>query len=154
MNLPAQYSYNPRLRLIFAAAGAGLIWIALQRVECGRMPHGFSLWFGLLPIMGGLLLGARRFAIDRSLLFDRDELVLPTGLFQTRTTRIPYASIRRVWRTYLPGTVVLRVATKDGRFEIAATLLPDRKSYLAVEQFLNLRAQENTANQVRRPGEQ
>jgi hypothetical protein len=152
MNLPAKYSYNPRLRLIFGAAGAGLIWIILQRLECKRMPHGFSLWFGLLPIMLGLLLGARRLAVYRSLLLNRDELVLPTGLFQRRITKIPYVSIKRVWRIYLPGTVVLRVATKERKFEIAATLLPDNMSYLAVEQFLNLRAQENAATQAGESG--
>jgi len=152
MNLPAKYSYNPRLWLIFGATGAGLIWIVLQRVECGRMPHGFRLWFGLLPIIGGVILGARRFAVYRFLLLDRDELVLPTGVFQRRITKIPHASIRRVWRTYLPGTVLLRIATPDGKFEIPSTLLPDSESYLAVEQFLHLRAQENAAKQVSRPG--
>lgn len=149
MDLPRRYSYNPRLRLILSTVGAGAVWIVLQRLSCGRIPYGFSLWFGLLPIALGLLLAVRRAKAYRYLLLDRDELLLPTGFLQTRITRIPYISIERVSRIYLPGTAVLRLATKNGRFEIASTLLPDSESYLAVEKFLNVRARENIANQTR-----
>jgi hypothetical protein len=46
--------------------------------------------------------------------------------------------------------VVLRIATKRGKFEVVSTLLPDIESYLAVEHFLTLRAQENAINQANR----
>jgi len=107
------------------------------------MPTGFSLWFGLLPIMLALLVGVRRIAFDRRLLLDKDEMILPTGYFRTRAARISYPSIERVWRHYLPLTVVLRVATGERTFEIVSTMLPDNESYLAIENFLNLKAQEN-----------
>ena len=86
-------------------------------------------------------------AFDRRLLLNKDEMVLPTGLLQRGAARIAYASIEGVWRHYLPATVVLRVATEKCIFEIVSVLLPDNESfYRALEEFLNLKAQENAAN--------
>src|SRR5579863_3251929 len=82
MNLPAQYSYNPQPLLIFWNLGAGSAWIVVHILSWGQMPHGFNLWFGLLPIILGLLLGARRVTVARYLLLDRDQLILPTGFLQ------------------------------------------------------------------------
>jgi hypothetical protein len=146
MELPHEYPYNPRPRLIFFVSGVGLLWIGVQRFSWGRMPTGFSLWVGLLPIILALLLGVRRVAFDRRLLLDKNEMILPTAFLQTSTARIAYASIERVWRHYLPATVVLRVATKKRTFEIASTLLPDNESFRALEEFLDIKAQENAAN--------
>jgi hypothetical protein len=103
MDLPRQYSYNPRLRLVFWTVGAGLAMILAPRFSLGHMPHGFVLWFSVFVIMLGLLLGVRRVAADRRLLLDREELVLPTGFLQRHTARIPYASVERVWRIYYLG---------------------------------------------------
>jgi hypothetical protein len=97
------------------------------------MPRGFGLWFGLVPILLGLVLCVRRLAFERSLLLEKSELILPTGFFQVRTTRIAYNRIERVSRVYLPWTVVLRITAKTRRFELVSVLLPDNKSYLAIE---------------------
>jgi hypothetical protein len=148
MELPHQYPYNPRPRIIFLLSGVGLLWIGVQRLSGGRMPTGFSLWFGLVPIALALLLGLRRILFDRRLLLDNDGMILPTGLLQTGTTRIDYTSIERVWRHYLPATVILRVATEKHIFEIVSVLLPDNTSYLTLEEFLSLKAQENAANKI------
>jgi hypothetical protein len=107
------------------------------------MPTGFSLLFGLVPILLALLLGVRRVLFDRRLLLDKDEMILPTGFLQRGTARVAYASIERVWRHYLPATVVLRVATEKRTFEIVSVLLPDDESYRALEAFLNEKTQEN-----------
>ena len=148
MELPHQYPYNPRTRLIYLVSGAGLLWIGVQRLSWGHMPRGFSLWFGLVPIMLALLLGVRRILFDRRLLLNSDAMILPTGLLQTRTARIDYTSIERVWRHYLPATVVLRVATEKRIFEIVSVLLPDNESYRSLEEFLSLKAQENAAKKT------
>lgn len=145
MKLPREYSYNPRLRLIFLVSGGGLLWIGVQRLSWGRMPTGFGLWFGLVPIILAVLLWVRRAAFDCRLLLDKDGIILPTGFLQTKTARIEYASIKRVWRHYLPATVVLRVATEKRTFEIVSLLLPENDSYLALDGFLNLKAQQNVA---------
>jgi hypothetical protein len=146
MELPREYPYNPRPSLIFSLSGVGLLWIGVQRLSWGRMPTGFGLWFGLLPIMLALLAGVRRVLTDRRLLLDRDEMILPMGFLQMRTARVEYASIEHVWRHYLRAAVVLCVATKKRTFEIVSVLLPDNQSYRAIEEFLNLKAQENDLN--------
>lgn len=110
------------------------------------MHTGFSFWFGLVPIILALLLAVRRVSFDRIVLLDKDEMVLPTGFMQTGTARVAYSSIQRVWRHYLPLTVVLRVATEKRTFEIGSTLLPNNESYSSIEEFLALKAQENAAN--------
>ena len=148
MELPHQYPYNPRPRIIFLVSGVGLLWIGVQRLSWGRMPTGFSLWFGLVPIALAILLGVRRILFDRCLLLDNDGLILPRGLLQTGTARVDYTSIERVWRHYLPATVILRVATEKHIFEIVSVLLPDNKSYLTLEEFLSLKAQENAAKKT------
>jgi len=143
--LPHEYSYNLRARAILLISGAGLLWIGVQRLSFGRMPTGFRLWFGLVPILLALLLGIRRVSFHCRLLLDKDEMILPTGFFQRDSTRVAYASIERVWRHYLPITVVLRIATAARTFQIASVLLPDDESYRALEAFINQKVQENTA---------
>jgi hypothetical protein len=144
MNIPHRYPYNPQPRLILWVSGAGLAWIAIQRLSWGRLPTGFSLWFGLVPVVLAMLLVVRRVMGDRSVLLNEDEMILPTGFLQTGTSRILYSSIQRVWRHYLPATVVLRVATERRTHEIVSMLLPDSESYLAIERFLTAKAHENT----------
>jgi hypothetical protein len=143
MKLPHEYPYNPRVRLILLVAGVGLLWIGIQRLSWGRMPTGFSLWFGLVPIFLAILLGIRGVSSDRRLVLDEDEILLPTGFLQRGTERIAYSNIQRVWRQYLPATVVLRVATEERTFEIASVLLPDNESYRALETFLIQKTREN-----------
>ncbi len=149
MELPHQYPYNPRVRLILLVFGGGLLWIAIQWLSWGRMPTRFSLWFGLIPIALALVVSVRRISVERFLLLDNDGMILPTGLFQMRTAGIEYASIKRVRRHYLPfATVVLRVETEKRTFEIVSVLLPDNDSYRAVEEFLSLKAHENAARKA------
>jgi hypothetical protein len=145
MELPREFPYNPRPRLILLVSGVGLLWIGVQWLSWGRIPTGFGLWFGLVPIMLAVLLGVRRSALDRRLLLNQDEMILPTGFLQTGTARIEYGSIKRVRRHYLPAAVVLRVATEKRTFEIVSVLLPENDSFRALEEFLNLKAQQNVA---------
>jgi hypothetical protein len=140
MNLPCQYSYNPRLWLVALTLGAGLAWLTVVGLSCGCWPHGFTLWFGLLPIMLGLFVAGRRLIFRCYLVLDRDALILPTGFGWVRTTRIPYTSIERVWETRLPFTVVLSVTTKEGKFEVVSAMLPDAGSYIEVGKFLYAQA--------------
>ena len=150
MELPQQYPYNPRLRFILLVFGVGLLWIAVLWLLWGHVPTGFGLWFGLVPITLALMLGVRRISFQRYLLLDNDSMAIPTGLFQMRTARIEYTSIERVWRHYLPATLVLRVAIQTRTFEIVSVLLPDNESYRALEGFLSLKAQENAAQSTPR----
>jgi hypothetical protein len=140
MNLPRQYSYNPRLSLVILLFGGGLVWLLMGALVCECRPHGFVLWFGLAPTILGLLVTVRRLAFKSYLVLDEDALILPTGFGRVRTTRIPYTSIDRVWETSLPFATVLSVATKEGKFEVVSTMLPDAHSYVDVGKFLNSRS--------------
>ncbi len=144
MELPHQYPYNFRLRLILFAFGTGLLWIAVQWLLWGHIPTGFSLWFGFIPVALALILAVRRILFKRCLLLDNDGMILPIGPLQMRTARVEYVSIQRVWRHYLPLTVVLRVSTEKRTFEILSTLLPDDESYRALEAFLTRKVLENS----------
>jgi hypothetical protein len=140
MNLPSQYSYNPRLSLVFLLFGGGFGWLLVGALVCGCIPHGFVLWFGLAPTILGFLVIVRRLAFKCFLVLEEDALILPTGFGRVRTTRIPYASIERVWETSLPFSTVLSIATKEGKFEIISMMLPDTLSYSDVVEFLNSRS--------------
>lgn len=107
------------------------------------MVAGFALWFGLAPIPISLRLLVRRLAFQCSLLLDTDALVLPAGFGRVRTRRIPYADIKDVWHARLVWMNVLTLATRAGKFEILATMLPDARSYIEVGESLKLRAQQN-----------
>jgi hypothetical protein len=150
MDVPHQYPYNPRLWSILVSFGSGFLWIAVDWLPPGHIPTGFRLWeslIGLIPIAWALIVGVRRIWIERYLLLDHDSMVLPIGLFQMRTAKIEYTSIRRVWRHYLRPNeyrFVLKVATEEQNFKIVPAFLPDNESYRALEEFLNRKALENT----------
>lgn len=105
---------------------------------------GFSFWFGLVPILFGLLLVLRRLTFHRTLRLDCDALLLPTGFLRVRTAWVPYNSIERVWQTNIPWMAVLCIATKNGKFEVLSGMLPDADSYLAVRDFLTSQANDHT----------
>jgi hypothetical protein len=142
MSLPRRYSYNPKVWLLVSTSGAGVAWIAVAALLCGCKPNMFSLSFGLLPIILGLLLTVRRLAFKRYLVLVSDALMLPTGFLRVRTARIPYVNIERVWQIRLLWMAVLCVGTKHGKFEIVSGLLPEPGSYVAVGDFLNSRVQD------------
>jgi hypothetical protein len=139
MNLPRQYSYNPGLSLVFLAFGGGPAYLLVVAFACGCRPHGLVLLIGLALTVLGLILAVRRTAFKCYLVLSEDALFLPTGFGRVRTTRIPFTSIERWWESnpLLTGTTVLSLATKDGKFEIVSTMLPDAASYREVRKFLN-----------------
>jgi hypothetical protein len=145
-NLPRQYSYDPRWQTVLFVSGSGCAWIAGQKLLCGSWPHGFSLLLGVVLAASGLLLTVRRLAFKRFLVLDTDAIVLPTGFAGMRSTQIPYTSIEHVWRAYPGYALVLCLATKQGKFQLAAPMLPEPGSFLDVENFLHShsQAQHNT----------
>jgi hypothetical protein len=154
MEVPHQYPYNPPLRSILLFFGCGFLWIAADwlpywLLPWGHIPTGFRFWeslIGLIPIALAIILGVRRIWVEHYLLLDHDGMVLPIGLFQMRTEKIEYTSIRSVWRRYGSrwGTFVLEVETERQTFKVMPDFLPDNESYEALEQFLNRKAVENT----------
>jgi hypothetical protein len=154
MEVPHQYPYNPPLWLILLSFGSGFLWVAADWLPYwlsgGHIPSGVSFWFslvGLIPIAFAFIVGAFRISFESYLLLDDDSMVLPLGLFQMRTARVEYTSIRRVWRHYVRPyeyNFVLKVATEEQAFTILPAFLPDNESYGALEEFLNRKLLENT----------
>jgi hypothetical protein len=141
MNLPIQYSYNLRLPYLALGTGSGFALLAMIGLENGSWPHGLILCVGLLPIGLGLFAIVRGILFDSFLVMDKDALLVPTGLGRVRAKRIPYTSIERVWETHLPWTVVLNVATKEGKkFEVVSTMLPKASDYVDIGKFLYAQA--------------
>jgi len=145
VNLPRQYSYDPRWQMVLFVAGSGCAWIGVQKLLCGCWPHGFSLLLGVVLVASGLLLTIRRLAFKRFLILDVDAILLPTGFAGMRSTRIRYTNIERVWRVYAGFTLVLCLATKQGKFQLAAPMFPEPGSFLDVENFLHSQAKYNMA---------
>jgi hypothetical protein len=146
VNVPRQYSYDPRWQMVLFVAGSGCAWIAVQKLLCRCWPHGFSLLLGVVLVTFGLLLTIRRLAFKRFLILDVDAILLPTGFAGMRSTRIRYKNIERVWRVYAGHTLVLCLATKQGKFQLAAPMLPEPGSFVDVENFLHSQAQHNIAD--------
>ncbi len=150
MKVPHQYPYNPPVWAILLSFGSGVLWTAVDWLPPGYIPTGFKLWLspiGFIPIAWSLIFAVRRIWAERYLLLDHDSMVLPVGLFATRTAKIEYTSIRRVWRHYLRPNeyrFVLKVATEEQAFKILPAFLPDNESYRALEEFLNRKLLENT----------
>ncbi len=142
MKLPRQYAYNPGWRILILTFGSGLAWISLLAFIGNHPPSPIGLSFGLLPILMGLLLTVRRLVFKRHLILDRDALMVPTGFLRIRTKRIPYMDIERVWQVRLLWANVLCVDTKQGKFEIVSTLLPETDSVIAIGAFLNSKARQ------------
>jgi hypothetical protein len=149
MEVPHRYPYNPPLRFLPLSFGTGFLWIAVDWLRWGHIPPtGFGLWhslIGLIPIAFAFIVGVRRIFVEHYLLLDNDSMVLPIGLFQMRTAKIEYTSIRRVWRHYTTyyAVAVLQVATEKQTFDIMSTFLPDNESCCALEEFLTRKALEN-----------
>src|SRR5579864_3740302 len=154
MEVPHRYPYNPPLWLILLAFGSGFLWIAADWLPywlTGKhIPTGFSFWsslIGLVPIALALVVGVLRISFQNYVLLDSDSMALPIGLFQMRTARIEYTSIRCVWRHYVRPyeyRFVLKVATEEQAVSILPAFLPDNESYRVLEEFLNRKLLENT----------
>lgn len=84
-------------------------------------------------------------AFDRSVVLDKNLFTVPSGFLRLQTTEVPYSGIVAVWQSHLPYTGVIRITTRQGKFEFLSTMLHDRESYLIIGDFLYSKAQENTA---------
>jgi hypothetical protein len=152
MEVPHQYPYNPPLRAILLFFGSGALWVAADWFPWRHIPSLFRLCHslvGFLLVAVALIVGLFRISFEGYLWLDYDSMLLPIGLFQMRTARIEYTSIKRVCRRYpsyfySSGGFVLDVATEKEIFRVLPTFFADNESFQAVEEFLNQKALENT----------
>ncbi len=133
MQIPCQYPYDPKWRLIVFGLATGAAMLGLVAMRWYSYRVGIAIG-GVLVVMA--LFGiVRRLAFRRFIEFRKDALLLPTGFLQFRMVCIPYSAITRAWEVSLPFTVVLRISTDDRVFDIPSILLPDSESYVALREF-------------------
>ncbi len=146
MRLPAEIPYNPRAKLILLMLALGpLLWIL-----------SFISWFPpKLALLGSLIAGAsvvvfgiRRLLLKRSLTLRENDMVIPTGFMQLRSTTVAYAQLSEL-REYPFAMPIfswsLHVDTftfRNGEttLQLTSTLMPDHETYLEVCHFLAERA--------------
>jgi hypothetical protein len=163
MNLPRRFTYNPRWPAIAGCAaffGAIAAFMGYKAFHNDRGliingiitlgPAGATVFYWAVAgssamfVVGAILLTVRRLANPQTLELTEDGILLPHGFLQTRTTRIPYAEVKRVWEVQVSGQTFLYVATGERRFSIMASLLPDMDSYRAIKDFMCSRATPET----------
>jgi hypothetical protein len=116
-------------------------------------PSGASSFYWILAALSALfalmalLAMVRQPFIRQVLELGEDAIVLPRGVFKTRSIRIPYHEIDRVWETEIFGQKSLFLARGDSQWKITPSLLPDMASYIAIRDFLSLYPQRRDGKQ-------
>jgi hypothetical protein len=138
MNLPQQYSYNPRFWLIILPIGAGLVWIALEGLECGCMPHGISSFLlGLLPIAVGSLLTVRRLAFHSYLCWIGTHSSYPLASFECELLRFLISASNVSGRLDFLGWPFFVLPQRGARSRFSQECFPTRAATL-LWKFLEL----------------
>lgn len=146
MRLPAEIPYNPRAKLF------------VLMLLCGTFPWILSLisWFPpKLALLGSLITGAlvvvfgiRRLLFKRSLTLRENDMVIPTGFFQLRSTTVAYAQLSELreypfampifsWSLHVKS---LTFRNGETTLQLSSILMPDDETYLEVCHFLAERA--------------
>ena len=148
MRLPAEIPYNPptKLLLLILASGASP-WIL-----------SFISWFpSKLALLGSLIAGAlvvvfgiRRLLLKRSLILRENDMVIPTGFMQLRSTTVAYAQLSELiaypgpvipfGRSALPPAHTISFRNGEKTLQLSSILMPDDETYLEVCHFLAERA--------------
>ena len=146
MRLPAEIPYNPRAKLF------------VLMLLCGTFPWILTLisWFPpKLALLGSLITGAlvvvfgiRRLLFKRSLTLRENDMVIPTGFFQLRSTTVAYAQLSELgeypfampifsWSLHVES---LTFRNGETTLQLSSILMPDDETYLEVCHFLAERA--------------
>jgi hypothetical protein len=121
-----------------ATNDAGLILNGIITLE----PAEATVFFWVIAALGAglvllaLLLTTRRITSPHVLEIGTDAMLLPHGLFQMHTSRIPYSDIQGISEVELYGQRFLRITAAGQRYTITSSLLPDADSYVAVRDSL------------------
>ena len=133
-SIPRQFTYDPRWQLIAYLLAISALVLVVPRVLEVSYGSAFASLSAVLATVA-LLLTVRCYIFRRQLLLEPEELILPTGFMQVNTVRIPYSSIERVWVNYAGWAAILAISTAHGRFNIIGALLPEKGSFVALQNF-------------------
>ncbi len=138
MRLPAEIPYNPGAKyfVLFLVVGNSL-WI-------GSFISGFPPKLALLGslIAGALVVvfGIRRLLLKRSLTLRENDLVIPTGFLQLRSTTVAYAQLSELREYPFPHVHSITFRNGETTLQLSSILMPDDETYLEVCHFLAERA--------------
>jgi len=146
MRLPAEIPYNPRAKLfvLILVVGASL-WI-LSFISW--LPPKLALLGSLIAGALVVVFGIRRLLLKRSLILRENDMVIPTGFMQLRSTTVAYAQLSELreypfsmpifkWSLHVES---LTFRNGERTLQLSSILMPDDETYLEVCHFLAERA--------------
>jgi hypothetical protein len=137
MDLPRQYAYNPQWRIILFCFAPAIVVLVRARF------HWIGVALAIPFVAFALVLAMRRLIFPRFIKLEQEALSLLGGFLRLRATKISYADIELtqeiVHKSKIFRMTAFRLRTKERKFEIIATMLPDMASYVAIRDFVNSR---------------
>jgi hypothetical protein len=135
MDLPRRFTYGPQWGQIAVMFALGVAILALV----SRKSFGLGMALSFLPLSFAFMGTVRRLFLPRFLELRYDTLLISTGFFQARITKIPYANIEQTSEVKRGRMTTIHLRTKERAFEINSILLPNMASYVAVRDFITSR---------------
>ncbi|HEY4249542.1 MAG TPA: hypothetical protein VGM64_22150 [Lacunisphaera sp.] len=153
MHVPSKIPYNARWHTIafgaflFGCCAAMMAHTAVSNdrgvVIDGLLTLGVAgatRFYWVMSAIGAVFvlvaLAVRRIVTFQELEFGVDSLVLPHGLFQMHRSVIRYHDIKQLSEMKISSQMFLYLHTHSRKFSIAAALLPEKKDYLEIKDFL------------------
>ncbi len=138
MRLPAEIPYNPRAKLILLMLAFGpSLWI-LSFIS--YLPPKLALLGSLIAGALVVVFGIRRLLLKRSLTFRENDMVIPTGFMQLRSTTVAYAQLSELREHPFPHACAISFRNRERTIQLSSILMPDDETYLEVCHFLAERA--------------
>jgi len=138
MRLPAEIPYNPRAKLILLMLALGpLLWI-LSFIS--YLPPKLALLGSLIAGALAVAVGIRRLLLKRSLTLRENDMVIPTGFMQLRSTTVAYAQLSELREYPFPHVHNITFRNGEKTIQLSSILMPDDETYLEVCHFLAERA--------------
>lgn len=98
--------------------------------------YWFFTVFCVIGVLVSVLAMVRRTMKPRELCVEEDEMTVPHGLFQMKTTQVKYSNITDIEETFISRQAMLTLHTTAGKLVIAQSLLPAKDDYEDIKQFL------------------
>jgi hypothetical protein len=158
MDLPRKYPYNAKLSLVilgglmFGGASYFFIDTAIHNDRGLIINHiipldthdatifywvlaALSVGFVIVLIMALI----RRYSDPKFLELDETCITLPHGMLQRELSRIDYCNIVGLSETKVSRQTLLHLHTRERKYTLAASLLPNKKLYEEIRDFLATR---------------
>ncbi len=146
MRLPAEIPYNPRAKLfVLILVGGASLWILSF---LSQIPPKLALLGSLIAGALVVVFGIRRLLLKPTLILRENDMVIPTGFLQLRSTTVAYAQLSELrehpfsmpffsWSLHADS---FTFRNGERTFGLSSICMPDDETYLEVCHFLAERA--------------